>query len=211
MVSRLSFRRFFILCGLSLALAAPIATPAQIGSDSYQFIEAIKKVAKGDDGEPAKKAQDFVNEPGATLINTKERSTNRTALHYMAEANRLDWTGYLLGRGAKPDFKDKDGNTPLMLATLRRSYDTAELLLKVGARVDEANNDGETPLIAAVHAADVRLMRILLEKGANPDRADTSSGYSAREQAARNTRAPQLLRAIEENDKKPKKAKMGPS
>ncbi|MBB5684078.1 ankyrin repeat domain-containing protein [Sphingobium boeckii] len=210
MVSRLSLRHFVMLCGLSLALVVPIAAPAQIGSDSYQFIEAIKKVAKGDDGEPAKKAQDFVNEPGSTLINTRERSTNRTALHYMAESNRLDWAGYLLGRGAKTDFKDKDGNTPLMLATLRRGYETAELLLKVGARVDESNNNGETPLIAAVHASDVRLMRMLLDKGANADRPDTSSGYSAREQAARNTRAPQLLRAIEENDKKPKKAKMGP-
>ena len=29
---------------------------------------------------------------------------------------------------------------------------------------------------------------MLLAKGANPDRSDTSSGYSAREQAARNTR-----------------------
>lgn len=211
MVSRLSFRRFFILCGLSLALAHPVIVSADIGGDSYQFMEAIKKIAKGDDGEPAAKAQGFINEPGSSIVNTRERSTNRTALHYVAEANRLDWTGYLLREGAKPDFPDKDGNTPLMLATLRRSYETANLLLNIGAKVDAANNDGETPLIAAVHLADVRLIKMLLAKGANPDRADTSSGYSAREQAARNTRAPQLLRAIEDHDKKPKKEKMGPS
>ena len=117
----LSFRHFAIACGLSLAVAAPIASTAQIGADSYQFIEAIKKVAKGDDGEPAKKAQDFVNEPGSTLVNTKERSTERTALHYMAEANRKDWAGFLIGRGAKTDYQDREGNTPLMLATLRRA------------------------------------------------------------------------------------------
>jgi len=202
MVHAHAFRRFALTAGLALMLAAPATAPAQIGSDSYQFIEAIKKVAKGDDGEPAKKAQDFVNEPGATLVNTKDRDTGRTALHFVAEANRVDWVGYLLGRGAKPDFRDKEGNTPLMLAVLRRAYDSVDVLLRVGARVDDPNNGGETPLINAVHAGDLRLVRLLLSKGANPDRPDTLSGLSARQHAARVTRAPQLLKAIEDNDAK---------
>jgi len=203
MAFRHAFRLFAAATGLALLAAAPVAAPAQIGSDPYQFMEAVKKVAKGDDGEPAKKVQDFVGAPGSTLVNVRERGTNRTALHYFAEANRKDWVGYLLGRDAKPDYRDKEGNTPLALATLRRAYDTADLLLLVGAKVDEANNGGETPLIIAVHAGDVRMIKLLLSKGANPDRTDTLSGMSAREHAARNDRAPQLLRAIEDADKKP--------
>ena len=202
MVHAHAFRRFTLAAGLALMLAAPAAAPAQIGSDSYQFIQAIKKVAKGDDGEPAQKAQEFVNAAGSTVVNTKDRDTGRTALHFVAEANRSDWVGYLLGRGAKPDFTDKLGNTPLMLAVLRRAYESVDLLLSVGAKVDLPNNGGETPLINAVHAGDLALVKLLLSKGANPDRPDTLSGFSARQHAERVTRAPQLLRAIQDNDAK---------
>ncbi|HEU5482087.1 MAG TPA: ankyrin repeat domain-containing protein, partial [Sphingomicrobium sp.] len=77
----------------------------------------------------------------------------------------------------------------------------AEWLIGVGARVDEANRKGETALIVAVQMRQVPVVRTLLNAGADPDRSDSVAGYSARDYAKRNSRTPELLRAIEE--KKP--------
>ena len=79
-----------------------------------------------------------------------------------------------------------------------------EWLLGLGAKVDASNRMGETPLIVAVQQREAPIVRLLLNAGADPDRTDHAAGYSARDYAARDPRARDILKLIE--DKKPKGA-----
>lgn len=160
----------FVLAAMSLA--APAA--AQF-SDSYKFLESVKK-KEGD------KVTDALAEPGSTLINTRDITTGETALHIVTKRRDLTWMNFLISKGANVNLRDAKGVTPLVVATNANFIEGVELLVSKGAGLNESNNAGETPLITAVHNRNVGLMRILLKAGADPDRAD-NSGRSARDYA----------------------------
>ena len=85
--------------------------------------------------------------------------------------------------------------------------DAVDLLLQLGARVDATNKMGETALIMAVQQRQLDSVKLLLAKGADPDKKDAAAGYSARDYAKRDTRARDILAAIEASGKsKPAKA-----
>jgi ankyrin repeat protein len=69
--------------------------------------------------------------------------------------------------GSDPNAKDKNGFTPLFLASTPRA---AVFLVQRGARVNEANNQGNTALMHAVH--DQKLFDALLTLGADPHQAN---------------------------------------
>lgn len=186
----------------ALAMLIPAAAQAQF-SDSYSFLKAVRDR----DGD---KATTMLNEPGSTVVNTRDISTGETALHIVTARRDLTWIGFLLQRGANPNARDKDGVTPLMLATTLRFVDGAETLLKRNARVDETNNSGETALIRAVQLRDLPMVRLLLKNGADPDKQDTIAGQSARDYATSDFRNPQILEAVTVNDKERKEGKSAP-
>ncbi len=144
-------------------------------SDSYKFLEAVKKKESTD-------VTAALDEPGTTIINTRDVSTGQSALHIVVARRDRTWMAFLIGKGANVNIRDFKGVTPLVLACNLNFVEGVELLIEKGARVDEANQAGETPLITAVHNRNVALMRMLLKAGANPDRAD-NSGRSARDYA----------------------------
>jgi uncharacterized protein len=160
-----------ILPVLALMLAAPVA--AQFQSDGYKFLEAVKE-REGD------KATDMLNQPGTTLINTRDITSGDTGLHIVVARSDALWIRFLLQRGADPNIRNKKGMTALQLATAMGFTEGVEALIKGGASVNVSDQTGETPLIAAVHARNVAMVRLLLEKGADPDRND-NSGRSARD------------------------------
>ncbi len=147
------------------------------------------------------KATQFLNEPGSTIVNTKDITSGESALHIVTARRDLTWMGFLLQRGANPNARDKNGITPLMLATNLRFVDGAELLLGRKAQIDATNNSGETALIRAVQLRDLAMVRLLLKNGANPDKQDTIAGQSARDYANGDFRNPQILEAITSSDK----------
>ncbi len=165
-------RSGLVLAAIACALAAPAA--AQF-SDSYNFLKAVRER----DGTAATKV---LNEPGSTIVNTRDLTTGETALHIVVQRRDDLWTKFLLERGADPNIADKNGVTPLTLAASLGFVEGAERLLKAGARVDVGNAAGETPLISAVHRRDMAVIRLLLKNGANPDKTD-NSGRSARDYA----------------------------
>lgn len=177
----------------ALALLLPAAASAQF-SDSYNFLKAVRER----DGD---KATQFLNEPGSTIVNTKDITSGESALHIVTARRDLTWMGFLLQRGANPNARDKNGVTPLMLATNLRFVDGVETLLSRKAQVDATNNSGETALIRAVQLRDLALVRLLLKNGANPDKQDTIAGQSARDYANGDFRNPQILEAITASDK----------
>lgn len=186
----------------ALALLLPGAAQAQF-SDSYNFLKAVRER----DGD---KATQLLNEPGSTIVNTKDITSGETALHIVTARRDLTWMGFLLQRGANPNVRDKDGITPLMIATNLRFVDGADTLLSRKAQVDATNNSGETALIRAVQLRDLAMVRLLLKNGANPDKQDTIAGQSARDYAGGDFRSPQILEAIIANDKERKEGTSNP-
>ena len=157
----------------SLALAAP--APAQFMSDGYKFLEAVRKK----DGNAV---TDALEQPGSTLINTRDVTSGETGLHIVTNRRDLTWMQFLIAKGANVNLRDARGVTPLVAAVTANFIEGVELLVSKGARLDESNNAGETPIITAVHNRNLALMRILLKAGADPDRAD-NSGRTARDYA----------------------------
>ncbi len=169
--------RLPILSLVAVLAAASFAVPASAQfSDSYKFLESVKK-KEGD------KVTAALDEPGSTIVNTRDVSTGESALHIVVARRDLAWLQFLVARGANVNIRDNKGVTPLVLAVRLNFLEGVEYLISKGARVDEANSAGETPLITAVHNRNIALMRMLLKAGASPDRAD-NSGRSARDYAA---------------------------
>lgn len=196
----LFFLRFAGIAAAALAISAPAA--AQF-SDSYNFLKAVKDR----DGEEATK---FLSRPGSVIVNTRDHSTGETALHIVVARRDNTWLGFLLQKGANPNLADKEGVTPLILATQLRFVDGVRTLLsptkgREKTKVDETNDQGETALIRAVHLRDAEMVRLLLANGADPDRTDTLAGKSARDYAKEDRRSAAILAEIEraDSEKKP--------
>lgn len=168
------------------------STPAHAQfSDSYRFLEAVKK-------KDGAKVNEMLDEPGSTIVNTRDITSGEGALHIVTGRRDITWMSFLIAKGANVNVRDQRGVTPLVLASNLGFIEGVELLVDRKARVDEANDTGETPLITAVHRKNLALVRILLKAGANPDRAD-NSGRSARDYAALEGRASPILAEIQSN------------
>ncbi len=195
----------FSLGACTLTLALPGVASAQMMSDSYKFLEAIRK----SDGE---KVSGFVEAPGTTLVNTRDRTTGETALIITVARRDLTYMRYLLGHGARPDIAANDGRTPLMLAVEKRFPEGVETLLANGANVNQANGRGETALIRAVQMQDVAMVRTLITNGGDPRKRDSMTGMSARDYAERDARIAGMIEALDAaKPSAPAKAVQGPS
>ncbi|TIX49653.1 ankyrin repeat domain-containing protein [Alteraurantiacibacter aquimixticola] len=161
------------LAGLSIGLAMPAA--AQLYSDGYEFLQAVEK-------KDGTKVTELLDAPGSTVVNARDLSTGRSAMHIVVARRDGTWIDFLYQQGANVNIADNDGMTPLMLATQLGYVEGVEKLIAHGARVDVTNSSGETPLMYAVHGRNTELMRVLLQAGADPDRYD-NSGRSARDYA----------------------------
>jgi ankyrin repeat protein len=178
-----------LLVGAMLA-----ASPAQAQfSAGWKFLEAVRKK----DGNAVEQA---LNEPGSTIVNTRDVTTGQSALHIVTQRRDLTWMSYLIAKGANVNARDANGVTPLQLASNLGFLDGIQLLVESCARVDDPNDAGETPLISAVHRRDIGMMRVLLKAGADPDRKD-NSGRSARDYATLEGRGGPMLSEIETNSK----------
>lgn len=175
-----------------LAFAAISPAAAQLYSDGYQFLKAVDER----DGDAV---TEMLNEPGTTIVNTRDITSGDTGLHIVTRRRDTTWVKFLLQRGADPNIRNKQGMTPLQLATTLGFVDGVEELIRKGAQVDISDQQGETPLIAAVHRRDIPIVRKLLEKGADPDRND-NSGRSARDYVALMNSNELLVRELEAAD-----------
>ena len=188
------FPRFALPAAIALAIAAPLS--AQTFSESFTFLKAVRS---GD----AAVVERVANNPSSGAINARDEGSGEGALHILVRQRNLAWVAYLLSRGARADLAMNDGTTPLGLAAQLGWVDGASQLLARGARVDVANQRGETPLILAVQARHVSvadrlaMVNLLLGQGADPNRQDNFAGYSALDYARQDSRAPEVLRALE--------------
>jgi uncharacterized protein len=176
-----------------LAVGVLMGTPAQAQfSSGFRFLEAVRK-------KDGAKVEEALNEPGSTIVNTRDVTSGQTALHIVTQRRDLTWMSYLIGKGANVNAGDSRGVTHMQVASNLGFLEGVELLVQAKARIDDSNDAGETPLIFAVHRRDIPMARVLLRAGANPDRKD-NSGRSARDYAALERNAP-LIAEIEANAK----------
>ena len=191
------------LFAAALLLAASPAV-AQLGqSKGYKFLDAVKN-AKGQE------VIDMLDEPGQTIINTRDVTSGEGALHIVIKRGDVTYLRYLLSRGADANLRDSRGNTPLILAVQYGQPEAIDALIAGKANVNLGNSGGETPLIRAVQRRDIAMVRALLAAKANPDQTDSVAGMSARDYAHADDRSPVIAKMIDEVPKTAVRAAAGP-
>lgn len=99
----------------------------------------------------------------------------RTPLHKAAGRHFKDNTAMiklLLERGADPNARDGQGDSPLWAGAQPGMPDVARLLIGAGADVNNRNKQGRTPLHWAVFTKKSDYAKVLLEAGAEVDARD---------------------------------------
>ena len=188
-----------------LALTAAVATPvaAQQQSQSYKFLDAVRKA----DGNAVIA---ILDQPGQTIVNTRDVSSGEGAIHIVARRGDATYMRYLLAKGADPNLRDRNDNTAMMLATEAGNSELIGILAAANANANLGNAGGETPLIRAVERRDLELVRAILAAGGNPDQTDNVAGLSARDYARRDPRAGAILKLIEDTPRKTPRPISGP-
>lgn len=174
------------------AVVAPAPAAAQF-SDSYKFLDAVRKK----DGDVV---NDMLSKPSTQIVNTRDITTGDSALHIVTARRDLVWIQFIVGKGANVNARNGKGETALEIAAELGFVEAVDFLIGAGARVDETNNTGSTPLIDAVSRRDLEVVRSLLKAGANPDRPD-NSGRSARDYALLEGKESPVLAAIDSASK----------
>ncbi len=180
-----------LLTASGLALIAAVPAAAQLFSDSYEFLEAVRE-------RDGAKAMELLNGPSGTIVNTRDRSTGETALHIVVARRDMVWINFMLSRGANANLTDRAGLTPLLSAAQIGFVDGAQALIARGAQVNLGNGRGETALHIAVQRRDIAMVRALIAAGANPDQQDNVAGKSPRDYATDDNRSVAVLAALNE-------------
>ncbi len=186
----------------ALAMFAAQPAAAQF-TDSYNFIKAVKD-------KDGAKAQEILDKPGTTIVNTRDSDTGDTGLHIAVKRADSAWVGFLLQKGASANARDRDGNTPLMIAAQTRWTDGVQIFVQIKAQIDVQNRLGETALMKAVQGRDANMAKLLIDAGANPDLTD-NSGISARTLAETDPRATQIARLFKDLPVRKARPAQGPS
>jgi uncharacterized protein len=184
----------------ALAFAGPAA--AQF-SESYNFLKAVRD-------KDVNAAIELADKPGTTVVNTRDGGTGEAAIHIVVRRGDLGWLGLLYQKGANLNLKDRDGNSPLILASVSRWAEGVATLIRLKAQVNAQNRLGETALLKAVQSRDLDLVKMLLEAAANPDITD-NSGTSARSVAESDPRAATIAKLIKDIPVKTPGKAQGPS
>ncbi|HTG39850.1 ankyrin repeat domain-containing protein [Sphingomonas sp.] len=185
------------------AIALPMPASAQQFSESYKFLEAIRK-------EDGTKVNEILGAPGQTIINTRDRVNGEGALHIVTKRNDPVYLRFLLQKGANPNIGDSRGETPMLMAVASGFGEGIDILIRYKADVDAANSAGETPLIRAVQMRRFEMVRQLLKAGANPDKTDIVAGMSARDYAKRDARSPAIAKLLADAPAKSARRSTGP-
>ena len=180
--------------GALAALLIAVPAAAQF-SDTYNFFKHVK-------ARKAFEAVKIISEAGSAVVNLKDPDSGDTALVMVARDRDLGWMRLLLSKGADPNARARDGETPLTITANLGFVEGVQLLTDVGARIDLQNSRGETPLIKAVQARSLQTVRVLVEAGANPDKSDSIAGKSARDYAQEDRRLAAIAKAIKDGPQK---------
>lgn len=177
---------------IAAAVFAVVASPAMAQLTTSATMDFVKAVTQRN----GNKATELLDNNPPSIVNGRDGAGN-TALIIVINRQDVDWTGFLIDRGADVNLAGKNGDTPLIACARANFIEPLGWLLQHGAKIDATNRAGETALIVATQMRNSKMVRALLLAGANPDKADSAAGLSARDYAARDTRSRQMLQIIE--------------
>ncbi|XP_026331105.1 tankyrase-2-like, partial [Hyposmocoma kahamanoa] len=103
----------------------------------------------------------------------------------------------LIRKGARVNEKNKEGQTPLHVATEHSHLDAMDLLLRHGAKVNACDARGESPLSLAARRDSAAACRLLLACGAD---TRPEPHYSQPDDSCANAAALRLLEAARTGD-----------
>lgn len=127
---------------------------------------------------------EFYMEDGDLILDLKVISSNIIKL--------------LINAGANVNAKDKNGNTPLMFASIIKNSEIVNLLIKAGANVNDVNESGTTALIYAAARGDKKTVKLLLNNNADISIQDYSNDNALlRAKRCGNGQAARLLEKAE--------------
>jgi formylglycine-generating enzyme required for sulfatase activity/ankyrin repeat protein len=81
------------------------------------------------------------------------------------KVGNMDKLSTMLDEGLNPNFRDKSGNTPLLLGVSLGNIQVVELLIKHNAKIDVSNNQGDTAIDLAVISGNVSMVDLLIANG----------------------------------------------
>lgn len=99
-------------------------------------------------------------------VNFQDAGHGASALHAASQSGRKRIVRTLLGRGAKVNLQNKDGDTALMAAAFNGHKDTVEILVLAGADVNHKNPADETALSLASEEKHKKVIKLLRHTGA---------------------------------------------
>ena len=119
----------------------------------------------------------FGNQDGTRIFDCNKRDSNgQGCLHIVAQQGCPGpLFAVLRSAGADIHAKDRQGNTPLVLACQAENLELASMLTVAGADVSVANEQGDMPLLIACKAGNLGLAKMLKDAGADVSVAAISS------------------------------------
>jgi len=107
----------------------------------------------------------------STVLSDSDSSGNGP-LHYAAMAGLAEGVQFLATEGVPIDARNKDGQTPLMLALRKDSTGTVNVLLALGADTDARDSSGSTALHMAIYWNAFNCLQLLANSAKNLDPRD---------------------------------------
>ena len=96
-----------------------------------------------------------------------------SSLHVAIQRRAPNLARFLLQKGANPNLRDDNGDTPLYVAVENETKEMVKLLLNWGADTERVDILGETPVqIASSRGENESILLLLIEEGANIETSD---------------------------------------
>jgi len=119
-------------------------------------------------------------------VNAKDKGYDKNSpLHVAVENGNLEIAEFLLTHGAKPNSKNGDKRTTLMMLDEDAAPEIVNLLLVYGAKINLADKEGSTALMFAAEYASGDVVQTLISAGANINTSN-KKGETALMRAAEN-------------------------